>query len=110
MKKMGFLFIIIILCITVINLKNMSYGKNYNEYSSENRGKEFDTIEKGENHYIIFPVTSTKASSETGLRWETEAYKITMFPKGTQINIDGEDDHINCPIENMKDQIVIDQS
>ncbi|WP_058487110.1 hypothetical protein [Defluviitalea phaphyphila] len=85
-----------------MDFKNISYSKD--------KDIKFKLIEKEGNHYITFPVTSTKASSETGLRWETEAYRITMFPKGTQINIDGEEDHINCPIENMKDQIVIDKA
>ncbi len=90
----------------IIDFRNISYAN----YNTSNRKVDFVISEKEGNSYIIFPVTSTKASSEIGLRWETEAYKITMFPKGTQINIDGEEDHKNCPIENMKDQTVIDQS
>ncbi|WP_058487113.1 hypothetical protein [Defluviitalea phaphyphila] len=103
MKKIVSLFIVIILLVMVIDFKHVSHAIN-------DRNIKFEVSEKEGNSYIIFPVTSTKASAEIGLRWETEAYKITMFPKGTQININGEEDHKNCPIENMKDQIVIDQS
>lgn len=49
-------------------------------------------------HYIKFPVISTKASKKVGHRWETDAYKITMFPRNTKIPAMGEKEHKNCPI------------
>ncbi|WP_144428596.1 hypothetical protein, partial [Defluviitalea phaphyphila] len=85
MKKRIF-SIIIILFVIGISFSNISYSSTYK------KGARFKVIEREGNSYIKFPVTSTKASSEIGLRWETEAYKITMFPKGTQININGEED------------------